>query len=92
MIRYAQVCAMIALKPKRIPFKPVHVQIEPTDACNLDCSFCAHSKVIEKPRVMSLEEFHRIIDETQPKKVTLSGYGEPLLNKALPRRRRVGIF
>jgi radical SAM protein with 4Fe4S-binding SPASM domain len=84
MLRYALAAAMVALKPKKVRFRPIHIQIEPTDACNLDCSFCAHSEVIEKPRVMSLEEFQRIIDEIQPRKVTLSGYGEPLLNKALP--------
>lgn len=84
MLRYALAGAMVALKPKKVLFRPIHIQIEPTDACNLDCSFCAHSEVIQKPRVMSLEEFKRIIDEIQPKKVTLSGYGEPLLNNALP--------
>ena len=33
---------------------------------------------------MSLQEFQSIVDRIRPKKITLSGYGEPLLNPALP--------
>lgn len=84
MIRYAEAATMVTLKPKNVPVKPIHVQIEPTDACNQDCSFCAHSEVIDDPKIMSLETFQKIIDDIEPKKVTLSGYGEPMINKALP--------
>lgn len=84
MIRYLEAGAMATLKPLRVPVPPVHIQLEPTDNCNMDCSFCAHSQVIQRPRSMSLEEFQRIIDAIQPRKITLSGYGEPLLNPAFP--------
>ena len=84
MLRYLTALAMVALKPLKVSAYPIHLQIEPTDRCNMNCSFCAHSKVIKHPRSMSLEEFRGIIDEIKPRKITLSGYGEPLLNRALP--------
>ncbi|MBN1486188.1 MAG: radical SAM protein [Anaerolineae bacterium] len=84
MLRYASALAMVATRPLKVPVRPIHLQIEPTDNCNLDCVFCARSKVIKQPRVMSLEEFQGIIDTIRPKKITLSGYGEPLINRALP--------
>jgi radical SAM protein with 4Fe4S-binding SPASM domain len=83
VIRYLKAGTNVITKPNVVRDRPIHIQVEPTDACNLDCSFCAHSKVIHKARLMSLEEFKKIIDTIQPKKVTLSGYGEPLLNPAL---------
>jgi radical SAM protein with 4Fe4S-binding SPASM domain len=85
VIRYLTALAMVALKPAKVPALPIHVQVEPTDKCNMDCSFCAHSKVIQHPRSMNLEEFQGIVDTIHPKKITLSGYGEPLMNRALPR-------
>jgi len=84
MIRYASALAMVAMKPLRVPVRPIHLQIEPTDNCNMNCSFCARSKVIKHPRMMRLEEYQGIIDTIRPKKITLSGYGEPMLNPALP--------
>lgn len=85
MVRYLSAMAMVALKPLKVPVYPVHLQLEPTDRCNMNCSFCAHSKVIKQPRSMSLEEFQGIVDTIRPRKITLSGYGEPLLNRELPR-------
>lgn len=84
MIRYLAAGAMVVRKPLKVPSSPIHLQIEPTDRCNMNCSFCAHSEVIQHPRSMSLEEFRGIIDRIQPRKVTLSGYGEPLLNREFP--------
>ena len=83
MIRYLKAGVAVLTKPLQVADRPIHIQVEPTDACNMDCSFCARSKVIKKARLMSLDEFKKIIDTIQPKKVTLSGYGEPLLNSAL---------
>jgi len=84
MIRYSAALAMVALKPLKVPIRPIHLQIEPTDMCNMDCLFCAHSRVIERPRSMRLEEFQHIVETIRPRKITLSGYGEPLMNRALP--------
>ena len=84
MMRYLTAGAMVALKPLRVPVRPIHLQIEPTDNCNLNCLMCGRAEVIRHPRMMSLEEFQSIVDQVRPKKITLSGYGEPLLNRALP--------
>lgn len=84
MIRYLTAGAMVVLKPLRVPARPIHLQIEPTDNCNLNCLMCGRAEVIQQPRMMSLAEFQSIVDQVQPKKITLSGYGEPLLNRDLP--------
>jgi len=58
----------VVTKPSQVADRPIHIQIEPTDACNLDCSFCARSKVIKKARLMSLDEFVKIIDTSSPRR------------------------
>ncbi len=63
---------------KQIP--PIHVQLNPTNRCNLNCPFCscsARDKKIEMP-------FEKIVDVMQKfkklgcKSVTITGGGEPL--------------
>jgi len=41
---------------------------------------CVHKTAITNPQNMDLERFKTIINKTKPYFVTLSGYGEPLLN------------
>lgn len=67
-------------KPSKAGDTPVHIQIEPTTACNLACKSCPHPMVFKNPAHMKLEVFKKIIDQIQPLRITLSGIGEPLLN------------
>jgi len=62
--------------------KPVHIQLSPTNNCNLNCSFCSCGDR-DKKRQLSLEEIMWILDvcaERGTKAMTITGGGEPLLH------------
>jgi radical SAM protein with 4Fe4S-binding SPASM domain len=63
--------------------RPYYVQLEVTTHCNLACYMCVRNEVIQHPRHLSLGDFQRLFDQIQPRRLTLSGAGEPLLNPDL---------
>lgn len=76
---------------------PFTVFVFPTTFCNFKCNYCGHSLGIDKmnekynfqPENMSLDTYKEIINQMKafPKKIkmlSLTGHGEPLLNKNLP--------
>lgn len=64
---------------------PVHVTIEPTNACNLRCPVCetGNDSMERTTGLMRLEEFKQIIDQIHPYVPVLMFYfmGEPFLNR-----------
>ena len=66
-------------RPRRFPAK---IQIEATSRCNLRCPSCSHSREKGKGQHLGPEEFRKVLDclPRRPKRVVLSGIGEPLLN------------
>lgn len=81
--------------PLRTPFS---LFVFPTTYCNFKCNYCGHSlglfkmkeKYDFKPENMSLELYKKIIDQIKMfpdklKMLSLTGHGEPLLNKELPK-------
>lgn len=61
---------------------PVRVQIEITSVCTFDCVMCNRHNLKQSgvlQRQMPLDLFRKIIAETQPQYVTVSGLGDPLL-------------
>lgn len=66
---------------------PSAIGIDVSDACNIACKVC--SREIDWDRrataLLSFDDFCRIYDQIRPLYLSLSGYGETLLNKALPR-------
>jgi organic radical activating enzyme len=72
-----------SIHEKRPPF-PLIVDVEPTNACNLDCIFCQRQVMERAVKTMPLETYTAIIDEVaanQPCAVRFSGWGEPTMNK-----------
>jgi radical SAM protein with 4Fe4S-binding SPASM domain len=62
---------------------PTHLQIEPSNTCNLRCPVC-HVVTDDKPRgLLSLEDFQRVIDEVGEYLLFLHfwGWGEPFMNR-----------
>jgi len=65
---------------------PVHLQICPTNTCNLSCSFCSCSKR-EKGQKLEIQELLKAIgvfSELGAKAVTITGGGEPCCYSDLP--------
>ena len=76
---------------------PFTLFIFPTTYCNFKCNYCGHSlghaEMKKKygfiPEHMSMDTFEKVIQQAKqfPKKlkmISLTGHGEPLLNKNLP--------
>lgn len=63
---------------------PLKIYIEPTNRCNLSCSFCARDNMKRSITSMDINMFINIIDAL-PENVTicLTGNGEPLLNNKI---------
>jgi radical SAM protein with 4Fe4S-binding SPASM domain len=72
----------ILLKPQ-ICELPIYIQFESTTHCNLKCKMCVRNENIKNPKHLSFDTFKNIYDQVKPLKITLSGQGEPLLNKEL---------
>ncbi|HOU52098.1 MAG TPA: glycosyltransferase [Smithella sp.] len=68
---------------------PVILQIEPTNRCNLSCANCPRAeRDLRRPfRDMTFEEFRFVIDDLEDSLMLLIlwDWGEPLLNRDLPR-------
>jgi MoaA/NifB/PqqE/SkfB family radical SAM enzyme len=68
---------------------PSTIQVEPTNTCNLKCPLCPTGiGSMKRPKgFMTLETFTKIIDEIGDVllSVFLYGWGEPFLNRDLPR-------
>ena len=61
---------------------PLHIQLSPTNDCNLNCSFCSCADR-DKKKQLSLEQIIKIIcicAQRGAKAMTITGGGEPLLH------------
>jgi len=58
---------------------PYYVQLEVTTHCNMACYMCVRNEAIKHPQHLAFQDYLRIFDQTRPRKLTLSGAGEPLL-------------
>lgn len=67
------------------PIEPLALQIETTTNCNLKCIHCERTYwPVQKYKDMTFEEFKKIIDPLKNvKSISLTGIGEPLLNRDL---------
>ena len=72
------------------PSLPYTLQVEPTNRCNLSCNMCARDYFTKDTRIgdLSLSDFTKIVDPIADtlKVLTITGWGEPFLNKDLIKR------
>lgn len=66
-----------------MPF-PMIIDVEPTNACNLDCLFCARQVMTRPLKILPLELVHKLVDEVAEHRdissIRFSGWGEPTLH------------
>jgi len=78
----ANQAAAVARRP-HVPCLPVHVSIEPTNACDMGCPVCeTGAGTMERPTGrMTLQNFQRIVDKVEHHTNTIFFYfmGEPFL-------------
>lgn len=71
------------------PYQPLHIYVEPINICNLDCPFCATKMIGRKRQSLDMKIYLKTIDclvrhgWNRFVRLTLTGHGEPLLNKNL---------
>lgn len=83
MLQYIKYLTTILFKPETVSYSPVHIQLEPTNYCNLKCKMCIRDNIKSDNKNMTLEEYKVIISRVKPQKVTFAGSGEPTINKEL---------
>jgi radical SAM protein with 4Fe4S-binding SPASM domain len=83
-MRYLLVGLQNLFKPERVLAGPLHLQVEVTTYCNLDCVMCSHGKMISQPKHMSLDHFIKVCNRLKPYKISMNGIGEPFLNPDMP--------
>lgn len=85
--RYANTFLAALLKPETSRTDPIHLQVEPTTECNMDCKMCARSGNAAYQREhqvsLSLDTFTEVLETIEPLKVNLTGNGESTLNREL---------
>ena len=67
---------------------PIHLQIEPTQICNLRCIGCSFQDVHKgkAPKTLTLKEFKNLVSHSPSvKDISLHGLGEPFYNDDLGR-------
>jgi radical SAM protein with 4Fe4S-binding SPASM domain len=71
---------------KDVAALPSAVGIDVSDACNIACAVCSREVDWDKRHtaILKFDDFVRLYDPIRPAYLSLSGYGETLLNKQLP--------
>ncbi len=80
MQRYIHTIGNVMRKPLTMRQLPVHLHLEHTTYCNLDCTFCNRTEYISQSQHLRLEQFREILDRIRPQKFSLTGIGEPLMH------------
>ena len=83
LLNWILVEASLYVKPDRPWGLPTHLQVEPTNRCNLKCALCPVASGLDRPSgSMDLDFFKRMIDETEGSVflVLLWNWGEPFFN------------
>ncbi len=83
VIRYLLLPWNLAFRPLRPWTGPLHIQLEPTNACNQKCLMCTRDRLIQKTEFLKEEGFRKILEEIRPRKMNLSGLGEPFLHPGI---------
>ena len=71
-----------------VPDRPQRVIVEPTNACNLKCSYCGNKDMLRPWTYLKWELYEKLIGEMQAlgvPRLTLHTIGEPTLHPQLPK-------
>lgn len=78
--RYARGFLNMLRRPIVMRDYPIHLQLESTDACNLNCTTCSRDIIVTRASLLKTEYWKGIIDEMRPSNINVSGIGEPFLH------------
>jgi len=78
--RFGKTLLNLLRRPKIVKDLPIHLQMESTDACNLNCTTCSRDIFIDKAKLLDEKVWKKVIDEIAPTNINVSGIGEPFLH------------
>lgn len=78
--RFGRTFLNLLRRPTVVKDLPIHLQMESTDACNLNCTTCSRDVFIEKAQLLDEKLWKKIITEIRPTNINVSGIGEPFLH------------
>jgi radical SAM protein with 4Fe4S-binding SPASM domain len=78
--RFGKTLLNLLRRPKIVNDLPIHLQMESTDACNLNCTTCSRDIFIDKAKLLDEKIWKKVIDEIVPTNINVSGIGEPFLH------------
>ena len=73
--RFARTFINLLRRPVVVNDLPIHLQMESTDACNLNCTTCSRDIFVEKARLLEEEIWKKVIVEIRPTNINVSGIG-----------------
>lgn len=79
-LRYITAFQNVLRRPRIVKSLPIHIQLEPTTYCNLNCKACTRETYLDHSEHLCAEQFQRIVEQIHPLKISLSGGGEPFLH------------
>ncbi len=82
-LHYLRALHNVILKPLTMQQFPIHIQLEPTTYCNLNCKACTRLTYLERFQHLSLDHFRLIVEQIRPAKISCSGGGEPFMHPHL---------
>jgi radical SAM protein with 4Fe4S-binding SPASM domain len=80
LLRFGRTFINLLRRPEVVNDLPIHLQMESTDACNLNCTTCSRDIFIKKARLLDEKIWKKVIDEVRPTNINVSGIGEPFLH------------
>ena len=83
ILKYFNAFQNVLWQPLTIKQLPIHIQLEPTTYCNLNCKACTRGKYLDHSEHLTMEKFQTTLESIRPLKVSLSGGGEPFLHPNL---------
>ncbi len=82
-LNYLKALNNVLFKPITMRQLPIHIQLEPTTYCNLNCKACTRLKYLQHFQHLSTDRFKLIVEQIRPLKISLSGGGEPFMHPHL---------
>jgi radical SAM protein with 4Fe4S-binding SPASM domain len=81
---YNRFYARAIVKKSRV-IEPKVLQIENTNLCNAKCVMCPHTIMKRKGKIMTLNDFKKILENVdyKIKRLTITGFGEPFMDSGL---------
>lgn len=82
-VHYAGLGKLLLTKPLHVKRSPEALFLCSSNICNFTCKMCGNDKYVKDKSILGFDDFKKIYDQIRPKKISLTGFGEPFMNPRL---------